>query len=161
MRPLRAAVLLAVLAGCASGVPVERVVVVDGSRFDAVQGEAGLTVRTFLPADGDMRAEVIGAKCVVRTSLYTAELVTPSRLRLPGFGPQSPELEITCTADGFSGGETVGIETNWRYPPGYWPYPGMYGPYGWGYGGGAAFGWGYGGGAVPVFYYPDAHVMLR
>ena len=35
------------LAACAGGVPVDHQVVVPGGRFDAVQGEARLTVRTF------------------------------------------------------------------------------------------------------------------
>lgn len=160
-RGLAGLALLGVLAGCATGVPVERVVVVDGSRFDNVQGEAGLTVRTFTELPGDERAEVLGARCSVLTTLYTAELVTPARLRVPGFGPQSPELEITCNADGLSGSATVQITTNWRYPPGLSPYTGVYGPYGPYVYGGVRLGGRYGAGAVPVSKYPNANILLR
>ena len=91
------------LAGCATGVPVERQVVVPGDRFQAVQGEAAFLVRTFLAPEGDVRREVVGADCELTSSLYTATLVTPSRLVVPNFGPQSPELNVACRADGLSG----------------------------------------------------------
>lgn len=152
MRPgLPAAVLLS-LAACAGGVPVERQVVVSGSRFEAVRGEAGLTVRTFLE---DARSEVVGAECEVVSSLYSARLVTPSRLLVPNFGPQSPELTATCRAGALSGVGTVSILTRWQSPPGaWWGYPGgLYGP--WGYGG-----YGYGPG-YPISDYPDLRVIMR
>ena len=102
---MRAAVLAAIplLAACATGVPVERQVVVPGDRFVAVQGEAGLFVRTFLPPEGRDRREVVGADCRIVSSIYTTEVVTPSRLVVPNFGPQSPELVATCRAGDLTG----------------------------------------------------------
>ena len=146
------------LAACATGVPVERQVVVPGGGFAAVQGEAALVVRTFLPdADGERR-EVLGARCDVVSSLYATELVTPSRLVVPNFGPQSPAITVDCATGELSGSATVEIVTNWQYGPGAWPgYPyGPYAPYG-AYGG---WGW-YGGPGYPLSEYPDIAVVLR
>ncbi|HMQ92285.1 MAG TPA: hypothetical protein PKA33_00235 [Amaricoccus sp.] len=145
------------LAGCASGVPVERQVVVPGARFQAVQGEARLTVRTFLEDEAGERQEVLGANCAVRSSLYETELVTPSVLVLPNFGPQSPELEFACRAGELAGAGRADIDTFWRSYPGGWGYPGPYPwrpPYGWG-------GWGLYGPAYPVSNYPNVSITLR
>jgi hypothetical protein len=144
---------LVALAGCASGVPVEREVVVSGSRFVAVQGEAELLVRTFLPRSADERLEVLGARCQVVSSLYSAELITPSRLVLPNFGPQSPELNFSCNADGKSGQARARIITRWYDYPGAWGW-GPPGAFGWG-------GWGWAGPAYPVSEYPDVAIELR
>jgi hypothetical protein len=143
------------LAGCAATVPVERQVVVSGERFAAVQGEASLFVRTFLaPVEGDRR-EVVGATCRVASSLYTAELVTPARLVLPNFGPQSPELEVSCMAGEWSGSGRVRIVTRWSQPPNVWG-PGPYWGPGWGWDP-----WGWPGPAFPVSDYPDLNILLR
>lgn len=152
--PLLVALLSLGLAACSSGVPVERQVVVPGGNFAAVQGEARLTVRTFLPESGGTRGEVIGADCTVLTSLYSARLVTPSRLVVPNFGPQSPEITVDCKAGALTGSATVRVFTNWQYAPGPWgPYGGYYGPYGpWGWGGAAGY---------PLSEYPDVAVTLR
>ncbi len=153
--------LALLLGACASGVPVERQVVVQGGRFDAVRGEAGLLVRTFVD-EGDQRREVIGADCDIVSSLYAARLVTPSRLVVPNFGPQSPQLTATCRTGNLNGSGTIGILTRWQQPPGYWGYPGglWRGPWGdpWGWGGGP---WGWGGPGYPISEYPDLFVTLR
>ena len=152
MRRVVAAAALMVSA-CASGVPVERQTVVSGSRFDAVQGEAAFVVRTFLPEEAGERREVIGARCEVVSSLYTAALVTPSRLVVPNFGPQSPEIGVDCTADELTGSGTARIVTQWREAPGYWGSPwGLYRPYAWGW---------YRGAGYPVSDYPDLVVVMR
>jgi hypothetical protein len=157
---MRASVLtLAILvAGCAAGVPVQRQVVVPGDRFANVQGEAALFVRTFLaPEARGERQEVVGARCQVRSSIYSAELVTPSRLVVPNFGPQSPELDVSCAAGEWRGTGRVEIITRWNEPPGYWGYPGPYFP-GWApYGPG----WGWYGPAYPVSDYPNLNIQLR
>jgi hypothetical protein len=153
-RALAAATL--VLAGCATGVPVERQVVVSGERFSNVQGEADLLVRTFLPGtvDGDRR-EVVGARCDVVSSLYRTALVTPARLVVPNFGPQSPDISVTCLADDLAGTGTVAIVTRWNRPPGYWGYPGaVWDPW-------PGYGWGWPGYAVPVSNYPDLFLEMR
>ena len=143
------------LAACANGVPVERQVVVPGDRFEAVRGEATFFVRTFLTPERDTRREVVGADCDVMSSLYSAKLVTPARLVVPNFGPQSPELNVACRADGLSGTGRVEIITRWQEPPGYWGYPGfgLYPNYAWGWG---AYGPGY-----PVSDYPNLNITLR
>ncbi len=154
---MRSLMLLPALlvAACASGVPVERQVVVPGGRFEAVRGEAALTVRSFLA--GDERREVLGADCDVVSSLYSAKLVTPSRLVVPNFGPQSPELTVSCRAGDLTGSGRVRIITRWQGPPGYWGYPGdpfwPGTPYGWG--------WGWGGPGIPVSDYPNLNVTMR
>jgi len=148
--------LPALLAACASGVPVERQVVVPGGNFNAVQGEAALIVRTFLPQVGDVRQEVVGADCDVTSSLYATRLTTPSRLVVPNFGPQSPELGLICRYGKLSGSGRAGIATYWRGPPGgYWgPGPWGPGPYG-------AWGWGWYDPGYPVSDYPNIDVTLQ
>jgi hypothetical protein len=151
------------LAGCARGVPVENEASVSGARFEAVQGEARLVVRTFLPVEGNSRREVLGARCDLRTSLYSLSFTTPVRLKLPNFGPQSPELDIACSAREWTGRARVAIRTDWDYPPGGYGYAGYgyHGPLG--YSGGPYGGWGWPGPrpAVPRSYYPDVNLMLR
>lgn len=147
------ATAVVLLAGCAAGVPVERQVVVPGGRFTAIQGEAALTVRAMLPDNG---GEVVGAKCTVTSSLYTATLTTPSRLVVPNFGPQSPELFFDCRAGTLAGSARVAIVTTWR--DGAWAgYPGFGpGPYGpWA---GGPWGWGSG---YPVSSYPNVRVIMH
>jgi hypothetical protein len=142
-------------------VPVERQVVVAGDRFANVQGEAALFVRTFLAEEaGGERREVVGARCQVLSSLYSAELVTPSRLVVPNFGPQSPELFVSCAAGELSGAGGTRIVTRWNEPPGYWGAPWAYGPYG-PAGGWYGPGWGWYGPAYPVSDYPDLNILLR
>ena len=127
--------------------PVERQTVVSGTRFNAVQGEAAFVVRTFLPDEAGERREVVGARCAVLSSLYTTEIVTPSRLVVPNFGPQSPQITLNCTAGDLAGIATARIVTRWQDPPalGY-PWGPFYRPYGWGW---------YGGPGYPVSDYPD------
>jgi hypothetical protein len=98
--------------------------------------------------------EVVGARCAVLSSLYTAELVTPSRLVVPNFGPQSPEISLNCAAGELSGSGTARIFTRWQGAPGYGAYPwgGFYRPYAWGW---------YDGPGYPVSDYPDLHVVMR
>lgn len=168
--------LAALLGGCASGLPVGPDVVVPGGRFQAVQGEADLVVRSFLIDQGGARREVGGASCAVATSLYSARLRTPARLIVPNFGAQSPELAVSCEAGALRGATRQRILTRWRDGygyPGRYGYPG--GPFGGGYVrlgygreayGAGGYGWGgYGwGGYAPTFAvsdYPDIGVVLR
>ena len=155
------AVLTALLlAGCASGVPVERDYVVPGAGFANVQGEARLVLRSFVE-EADGRHEVLGATCEVTSSLYAITVTTPARLVLPNFGPQSPELAIACRAGELAGSARRGIVTTWQYPPG--------GGRGWGPGWGPGPWWGmpgwrddwWGGPAIPVSRYPNVGVVLR
>lgn len=161
MRALALAPLLLV-AACASGVPVQRQVVVAGDRFTAVQGEAAFLLRTFLPRESG-GGEVTGAVCQIVSSLYSAEAVTPARVVVPNFGPQSPELVATCRAGELAGTGGTRIVTRWQQPPGAWGYPGV-GPWGyrsamWGPGWGP--GWGWDGPSLPVSDYPNLIVTLR
>ncbi len=148
-------VLALLLAGCATGVPVERQVVVSGGQFIAVQGEASLIVRTFVEDPGGQRREVTGASCDVESSLYTARLTTPSRLVLPNFGPQSPELAVNCNAGKLLGSGRVAIVTRWQQTPGFW------GPPGFPYWRSDPLGWRWDGPSFPVSDYPNLSVVLE
>jgi len=157
MRKVLLAAFGLALAGCASGVPVSRQVVVPGGQFQAVQGEAGLLVRTFVEDPSGERQEVLGATCDVVSSLYKASVVTPSRLVVPNFGAQSPVLTADCRADKLAGAANVRIVTRWQQPPGYWGYPGWWGPWG------GPWGWDspWGGPGFPISEYPNLLVMLH
>ncbi|MEM8572535.1 MAG: hypothetical protein AAGG56_16735 [Pseudomonadota bacterium] len=162
MKHILLPLVLVSLAACSSGAPVQREAVVSGASFASVQGEARLNVRTFLPSEDGERREVLGASCRLETSLYSLDFQTPVRLKLPNFGPQSPELSITCNANELSGTARAEIRTNWDRPPGAFGYAG-YGPYGRRgfYGGWPYGGFGYPVSAVPVSTYPDIDVILR
>lgn len=166
-RGLRHGLMALALAGCAAGQPIDRQVVVSGARFDNVRGEMATDVRTYITGEDGQSRELSGAACEVASSLYSTSLVTPARLVVPSFGPQSPELDVICAAGDASGSATVRPNTTWRYPPGYYSAPavGVYGgtggvagvSLGWGGWGG----WGYGAPAYPVSQYPDVRVELR
>jgi len=141
-----------VLAACASGVPVERQTVVRGAGFDAVQGEARFTVRTFLPEESGERREVIGADCSVVSSLYRAALVTPSELVVPNFGQQSPQIDVACTAGAVLPSRLDPGRAAAGKVPGGWGYP--WGPYG------RPWGWGWSGPGYPVSAYPDLAITM-
>ena len=147
------------LGACATGVPVERQVVVPGDRFTAVQGETAFFVRSFLTPEGGDRREVVGATCTITSSIYSTEVVTPSRLVVPNFGPQSPELTATCKADDLAGTGGTRIITRWQQSPWGWGY-GSPGPWGWGPAWGPGWGWN-DGPAYPVSDYPDLIVIMR
>jgi hypothetical protein len=146
------------LGACAGGLPVAQDVIVSGARFEAVRGEASLFARTYLQdPNGDLR-EVGGAKCKMTSILFSAEFQTPARLVLPNFGPQSPELNFTCTAGDLSGQGTRSINTYMR--GGYGGYPGLYGYPGF-YGGGWGPGWGMYAPSYPVSDYRNVDMILR
>ncbi len=142
------------LAACAAGAPVTQQVVVSGAGFSAVQGESSLLVRTVTRDSSRELQEVIGAECAVVTSLYETRLVTPARLVVPSFGPQSPKLSFDCEGGGLRGAAQRSIRT---YAQG-----GYYGPYA-GYPGGFApwGGWGLFRPAYVVSSYPNLVVELR
>ena len=155
---------LAMLGACAGGVPVSQEVVVPGGSFADVRGEARLIVRSYVEDAAGARNEVLGAECAVTSSLYSTRLVTPARLVVPNFGPQSPELRFDCRAGELHGTARRDVTTTWQYPPGYLagPVPWVYGRpglYGWGGPGWYALGW-YGP-AYPVSRYPNVYVRLE
>lgn len=157
-KPARLLPLLALLAGCAKGVPVERQVVVPGDHFEAVRGEADLVVRSFTGSRQE-RLELIGATCDVTTSLWSTRLVTPSRLVVPNFGPQSPDIDIVCLAGDRTGAARASIVTRWEEAPGYWSV----GVGAWNYTPGLSYGagWGWPLAAYTISDYPDIAVTLE
>ncbi len=155
--------LILMLPGCAAGLPLREDVAVSGQKFVAAQGEADVVVRTYVLDPAGKPAELGGAACQITTSLYDAKLTTPARLRLPNFGPQSPELFVTCAAEGLEGAARQDINTFWQGAPGFYGGP-FYGPfYGPGWYGPGVFGpgWGMPGPGYPVSEYPDVDVLLR
>lgn len=160
MTRLPLAALPLFLAACATGAPVSRQVVVPGGQFAAVQGEARFVVRSFLPPEGNERREVIGARCDLVTSLYKTSLVTPAQVVVPNFGPQSPEVAVSCKTPDGTGAGSARIVTRWQQAPGFWgdPYGGPRGgPWGPGWGPGP---WGWSGPGYPVSSYPNIDVTL-
>lgn len=157
-RAISGIVLILGLGGCASGLPLEEEVIVDGQRFVAAQGVADVVIRAYLPNAAGEFGEIAGATCAVSTSLYDARVTTPARLVVPNFGAQSPDLDITCEALDKIGSAQQPIRTYWQSAPGY------YGGVGWGRGYGL-YGPGWGGygpqPSYPVSRYPEVAVVLR
>lgn len=160
---LRGLALVGLLGGCAGGLPLGPDVVVGGQNFPAARGEADLVVRTHTIGTDGAEREVGGATCALRSVLFTARFTTPARLRMPNFGPQSPDLMIDCAAGRLSGGVTAPIHTYLRSPPGY---AGPWGPYGPGWLGPGYYGrgwwdpWYYPEPSYPVWEYPNVSVRL-
>lgn len=161
MRRRRGLLAALLLAGCATGgLPTGPAVVVPGARFDGVRGESELMVRAHVETEAGRR-EIGGARCTVTTGLYEVAVVTPARLVVPNFGPQSPTLRIACVAGELTGSAERSILTRWRDAPGAWgPYPGYVGIGIGGVWGGGAWGWGLSGPSFPEFVYPDVSVPL-
>jgi hypothetical protein len=159
MRRSRGLALALLLAGCsAGGLPPGPAVVVPGARFDGVRGESELVVRAHVE-DAAGRREIAGARCAVTTGLFETEVVTPARLVVPNFGPQSPTLRIACRAGALEGSAEQRILTRWRDAPGArGPYPGYVGIAVGGHWGGGLWGWS--GPSFPEFVYPDVSVPL-
>lgn len=159
--PLLAALALA---GCASaGLPLRETVAVPAGRLNAVQGQADVVVRSFITDEAGQSREVGGATCEVSSILFSTRLQTPGRLVFPGFGPQSPTLQIDCRAGPLAGSSEASVQTRFVRAPGAWPGPGLYGAGGWGGAWGPGWGnpgWG-GGPSYVTFVYPDVAVPLR
>lgn len=158
-RALGLASLLLLGACASSSVPVTRQVTIAGDRFTAVQGEAAFFIRTFLPDAGGVRQEVIGATCEIASSLYSATAVTPSRVVVPNFGPQSPRITATCRSGDLVGTGGTRIVTRWQQSPWGWGPPGpYYAPGPWGRGGVSPWGWYEP--AIPISDYPNLIVVM-
>ena len=158
MRAVALASLL-LLAACATGVPVERQVVVPGDRFIAVQGEAALFVRTFLPPRAGTRREVVGADCRIVSSLYAAERRHPlaaggAELR-PAVARARRHLHARASSPAPAAPASSPAGSS-RPGAGAIPGPGMGPPWGWG-----MPGWGWYEPSYPVSDYPDLIVTLR
>lgn len=153
--------IVLLLAGCSqSGLPLGPTVAVPAGRFDVVQGQADLVVRTFVEDEAGVVREVGGADCAVASILFSARLTTPARFVFPSFGPQSPTLAFECRAGDLAGRAEQGVVSRWVRYPGAWPGPGPW-PYGYG-GWGGPWGWdGWGGSSYVTFAYPDVAVWLR
>ncbi len=160
LRGALAALAFAALAGCVqSGPPLGPTVMVPGARFNDVQGQADTVVRAFAAGpDGETR-EIGGAVCDVGTILYSARLVTPARLVVPSFGPQSPTIVVSCAAGEWRGAAEKEISVLWVRAPGDWGGPGPWG----GFYGGGPWGWDSWGGrsSFPRFVYRDINVMMH
>jgi hypothetical protein len=65
-------------------------------------GDQIVEVRTFAFKDGEGRQEVAGATCQLSTSDYTAQLVTPAKVRVPLYRVQSAELAVSCEKPGYA-----------------------------------------------------------
>lgn len=166
MRPVAAVFAALALGGCAAGgLPLRETVAVPAGRFEAVQGQAEVVVRSFITDEAGQTRELGGASCEVTSILFSTRLQTPGRVVFPGFGPQSPTLDIDCRAGELAGSAEVAVEGQWVRMPGAWPGPGPW-PYGYGGWGGpwggpwAGGAWG-GGPSYVTFVYPDVNVPLR
>lgn len=65
-------------------------------------GDQLLEVRTYAAKDGLVAEEFAGAVCTIKSSNFSAEAVTPAKVRVPLYRDQSSTLAVSCNKDGFN-----------------------------------------------------------
>ena len=115
LRPLRAAALALLLAGCAEMAPPGTTTVRVEPRSDAepplARGETELVVRA-VSADAPGR-EFPGAVCDAVSPYFASRFMAPARLLIPEYGSLTPEVTVSCEAGGVSGRATVAPEATY------------------------------------------------
>jgi hypothetical protein len=171
LSPLRAAAVALLLAGCAEMAPPGTTTVRVEPRSDAepplARGETQLVVRA-VSAHAPGR-EFPGAICDANSPYFASRFTAPARLLIPDYGSQTPEIMVSCEANGASGRATVAPQAS--YSGGGFGAPAVGisvgtggGWNGWG-GDGVGVGlswWGGGGGyGEPLVRYPALRVPMR
>ena len=172
LRPLRAAALALLLAGCAEMAPPGTTTVRVEPRSDAepplARGETQLVVRA-VSADAPGR-ELPGAVCDAVSPYFASRFTAPARLLIPEYGSQTPEVTVSCEAGGASGSATAAPQASYSGGGFGGPAVGISvgtggGWNGWdGDGVGVGLSWWGGGGGVygePLVRYPALRVLMR
>lgn len=121
MSPSRVFILLAlvIVGGCVKPMEVSSITEIKpsepGASFDVYAarrargeqvpqfaGDQLLEVRTFaVKEDGILSDEFAGASCTIRSSNFSAEAVSPAKVRVPLYRDHSSTLSVACKKDGF------------------------------------------------------------
>jgi hypothetical protein len=153
-------VCLGLAAGCSTsgggqGTATTRAVAVPNVSLPPAQGETALDIRAVGPA-GDER---VGVPCTATSPLFTAGADAPARVLVPDYGPNAPEITVTC-----QGGRAAVVARPmlaWSGGLGGWPSVGMSVNSEGGVGLGVGW-WGGGVGTGPaVVRYPVASVVME
>ena len=85
-----------------------------GEKVPDLAGDQLLDVRSYVaepgPLGGDMRGdEFPGARCVIRGRDFSAEAVTPARVRVPIYRLESSSLSVSCQHPDF-GAKSVALD---------------------------------------------------
>ena len=60
-----------------------------------------LEVRTYIVKDGQGQVEIAGVACVVSAADFSANTVTPAKVRVPLYRGQSSALAVSCDKPGY------------------------------------------------------------
>lgn len=74
----------------------------DPSLAPEFAGDQLVEVRTYRDDPEKGQVEMAGANCHLSAALYSADLTTPAKVRVPLYRGQSSELSAKCTKPGFS-----------------------------------------------------------
>ncbi len=72
-----------------------------GEQVPAFAGDQILEVRSYEEKPDQARAEMAGANCVVKASNFTANVTTPTKVRVPLYHGQSSTLSVSCEKQGY------------------------------------------------------------
>ncbi len=75
-----------------------------GENVPELAGDQIVPIRTYVDNKGGfgLGDEIAGAKCTVNARDFTAEVVTPAKVRLPNYRMQSSAISIRCTKKGYA-----------------------------------------------------------
>ena len=75
-----------------------------GEQVPAFAGEQLVEVRSFKTTEdgAGVQEEMAGAACEVRASNFSADVVTPAKVRVPIYRQASSVLSVACRKDGFA-----------------------------------------------------------
>jgi len=65
-------------------------------------GDQIIEIRTFAYQQGAGEQEIAGATCKLTASDFTAQMVTPAKVRVPLYRVQSPALAVSCEKLGYA-----------------------------------------------------------
>ena len=138
---------------------------IPGATPPPARGETRLDVVAVSHDAEGRETELTGAACEARSPYFAADFTAPARLLIPDFGPNSPQVDVTCRSGSAVGRASSRPDWAWSGGFGGWPAIGVSVGTGTQSGVGVGFGW-YGGGTgmaagQPAIRYPALRVAVE
>jgi hypothetical protein len=116
-----AALALALLAGCSSGLtgpergaPEAVMKNVSGDFVPPARDYENVMARSFTAGADGAWVETPGAACTAEAGRFRAQFTTPAVVVMPDLGPDAPVITTSCTLGQFNGQDVVPPDFNWR-----------------------------------------------